>query len=197
MEEVESQALETHGSHLVVPPPETLRLIAEKQDAKAAEIATRRREERERKEQKQHEKQGSPSLERNAAAELIQKNYRGYRTRRQLRGYGLDPSSRWVQLMKEAKYHNNTAPMSQQERESMSPDVSAKVRDRWKRVGAVANRAGSDDESSSSDIVDVSDPEEMEKLRKRKERQRNEMKRNARAMGESEGYTVSVNCLLT
>lgn len=32
------------------------------------------------------------------AAELIQRNYRGYRSRRQLRGMGLDSSTRWAEV---------------------------------------------------------------------------------------------------
>lgn len=32
------------------------------------------------------------------AAELIQRNYRGYRSRRQLEGMGLDPSARWTEV---------------------------------------------------------------------------------------------------
>lgn len=33
-----------------------------------------------------------------AAAQMIQKNYRGYRERRQLKGFGLDPSTRWIEV---------------------------------------------------------------------------------------------------
>ena len=32
------------------------------------------------------------------AAELIQRNYRGYRSRRQLQGMGLDPNARWAEV---------------------------------------------------------------------------------------------------
>jgi hypothetical protein len=40
----------------------------------------------------------SQNEEEAAAAQLIQKNYRGYRERRQLEGMGLDPSTRWVEV---------------------------------------------------------------------------------------------------
>lgn len=32
------------------------------------------------------------------AAQMIQRNYRGYRERRQLKGLGLDPSTRWIEV---------------------------------------------------------------------------------------------------
>lgn len=34
------------------------------------------------------------------AARKIQRNYRGYRERRQLKGYGLDASARWAEVCK-------------------------------------------------------------------------------------------------
>lgn len=40
----------------------------------------------------------SHSSEQEQAAQLIQKNYRGYRARRQLQGMGLDTSSRWSEV---------------------------------------------------------------------------------------------------
>jgi hypothetical protein len=38
------------------------------------------------------------SGEQEQAAQMIQRNYRGYRTRRQLNGMGLDASSRWAEV---------------------------------------------------------------------------------------------------
>lgn len=74
-----------HKDPLALPSPEVLREIAAKQDAKAAEIQERR-------------KQQCPTDARDAAAQVIQKNYRGYRTRRALQGYGLDSTARWVEV---------------------------------------------------------------------------------------------------
>ena len=39
-----------------------------------------------------------PEPEEEQAAQLIQRNYRGYRTRRQLQGMGLDASARWAEV---------------------------------------------------------------------------------------------------
>ncbi len=75
---------------LVVPPPEALRDLAEKQDARARELAEKRRQSRESPEDEQ----------RDNAAKVIQKNFRGYRARREIRGYGLDPSTRWMEVFK-------------------------------------------------------------------------------------------------
>jgi hypothetical protein len=36
--------------------------------------------------------------EEKAAAQMIQRNYRGYRERRQLKGIGLDASARWAEV---------------------------------------------------------------------------------------------------
>ena len=45
-----------------------------------------------------HESGEMGSEEQNQAAQLIQRNYRGYRERRQLQGMGLDASARWAEV---------------------------------------------------------------------------------------------------
>jgi hypothetical protein len=82
---------------LALPAPEVLAEIARKQDARAAEIRATRAARR-------HSKDGGSVSEeqtRNNAALLIQKNYRGYKTRRAMQGRGLDPSVRWIEALKE------------------------------------------------------------------------------------------------
>ncbi|OAF99052.1 uncharacterized protein CC84DRAFT_415475 [Paraphaeosphaeria sporulosa] len=46
----------------------------------------------------------SSSNEQERAAQLIQKNYRGYRERRQLQGMGLDAGARWSEALKEGSF---------------------------------------------------------------------------------------------
>jgi hypothetical protein len=75
---------------LALPSPEVLREIAAKQEAKAHELAQKRKQ------------QHSPDEQKNAA-QVIQRNYRGYRARRELQGYALDPSLRWVEALREGK----------------------------------------------------------------------------------------------
>ena len=77
---------------LSIPSPERLREISAKQDARAKELRARRAAQ---------ERQRNTSLsteQRVNAAELIQRHYRGYRERRQIKGYALDPSTRWVEV---------------------------------------------------------------------------------------------------
>ena len=69
---------------LKLPSPEALREIAARQDARCKEIQAARKVQNENQEQQ--------------AAELIQRNYRGYRARRQLKGIGLDSSTRWIEV---------------------------------------------------------------------------------------------------
>jgi len=72
---------------LALPPVEVLREIEQRQNEKAREIRERRKQ----------QQQQQPN-DRDAAAKLIQKNYRGYRARRTLHGYSLDPDARWVEV---------------------------------------------------------------------------------------------------
>jgi len=84
---------------LVLPAPDVLAEIARKQDARAAEIRAARAARRQSKDG------GSVSEEqsRSNAAMLIQRNYRGHRTRRAMEGRGLDPSVRWIEALKEGE----------------------------------------------------------------------------------------------
>jgi hypothetical protein len=78
---------------LALPAPEVLAEIARKQEARAAEIRAARVA---RRQSKNGEEQ-----ERDKAAVMIQRNYRGHRTRRAMQGRGLDPSVRWIEALKE------------------------------------------------------------------------------------------------
>lgn len=77
---------------LALPAPEVLAEIARKQNARAAERLAARAERRRSKEA------GSEDQSRNKAAVVIQRNYRGHRTRRAMRGFSTDPSTRWIEV---------------------------------------------------------------------------------------------------
>ena len=79
------EAEERTRDPFALPSAEVLREIAAKQDAKAKEIQARKAKE-------------LGGGERHDAAMVIQKNYRGYRERRALEGYGLDSSTRWMEV---------------------------------------------------------------------------------------------------
>ncbi|KAI7360239.1 hypothetical protein KC320_g255 [Hortaea werneckii] len=127
---------------LALPSPEKLKEIAAKQDVQAQKI-------RERRAAQTHTRASVATERRTNAAELIQRNYRGYRQRRQMQGYAIDPSTRWLEALKEAKYHCATQPRSRAEHHaSLGPNANPTLA-RWKRVGAVVRRADSDDTSAS------------------------------------------------
>lgn len=78
---------------LALPAPEVLADIARKQDARAAEMRAARAERRRSK-----EIAGSEDQSRSNAAVMIQRNYRGHRTRRAMEGFSTDPSTRWIEV---------------------------------------------------------------------------------------------------
>jgi hypothetical protein len=83
-----------------------------------------------------------------------------------------------------AKYVNATKPISKRERTLSSPSPEGQVRDRWKRIGAIAHRAGSDDTSSESESdLQGADEGEYAKMRERKRQQKKEREKYAKIMG--------------
>jgi hypothetical protein len=148
---------------------------------------------------------------RSRAARLIQRTYRGYRVRRQIRGLGIDASTRWVHAIREAQFRELTRPRAR----SIGADGDAHVavaggpgtvtsgstaRDKWRKAGRIARRAGGDvDEAglSSTDGSSSSEDEEAlssgsddqhrakrrEAAQKRKEEARARRAKDARTMG--------------
>ncbi|KAF2736622.1 hypothetical protein EJ04DRAFT_462661 [Polyplosphaeria fusca] len=127
-----------------------------------------------------------------AAAQLIQRNYRGYRVRRQLEGQGLDASTRWSEAIREARWRNATSPMSRAERQQQTDRLSSPTqrtragseaaRQKWKRVGEIARRAGGDDPEDSSANENEMSVEERAEYKKRKSRQKTEREKTAKMM---------------
>ncbi|OCT51390.1 IQ calmodulin-binding domain-containing protein [Cladophialophora carrionii] len=103
------------------------------------------------------------------AAVLIQKTYRGHRTRRQLNGFGLDASTRWYEAVRDARFKQVTTPRPPSPGgESGSPDAegdrtttpSSPARAKWTRATEIARRAGADDRSPSVSDLSSSDMSE-------------------------------------
>lgn len=121
-------------------------------------------------------------VEREKATRLIQRNYRGHRERRMLAGMSLDPSSRWVEAVKEARYRQLTVPRPRGD--SVVPNVdgaddggrpghkrnTSAAMMNWKKVGLITRRAGGDEESDEEESGDEKNltPEEKEALRKKR-----------------------------
>ncbi|KAJ4329245.1 hypothetical protein N0V84_000371 [Fusarium piperis] len=136
--------------------------------------------------------------ERARAARMIQKTFRGYRTRREMEGFGLDASTRWVTAIREAQFRQATQPRARTEvdgadPDGLEPDVlekrrSASARQKWKKASTVARRAGfdnllSDSSSTQSSSDEDASPEERAAARAQREKNIEARKNEARMMG--------------
>ncbi|KAK3942120.1 hypothetical protein QBC46DRAFT_380678 [Diplogelasinospora grovesii] len=105
------------------------------------------------------------------AATLIQRAYRGYRARRQMKGLGIDATTRWIYAIREAQWRELTRPRARSEladglgggkdayghlpsadgNNDMQATRSSAARQKWKKVAVIARRAGGDlDEDDSA-----------------------------------------------
>lgn len=169
---------------LVVPTHEMVEHINEVQERKEEEILLKRL----------GEEQGNlSSQERAKAAAIIQRNYRGHRERRMLAGMSLDPSTRWVEAVKEARYRQLTEPRPRLSLDAGAPNGSgvtpesrtnSNARQNWKKIGMIARRAGGDEDSdhSSSDEDDNTPEQEREARRKRRLEEKAERRKAAKMM---------------
>lgn len=143
------------------------------------------------------------------AAAIIQRNYRGYRVRREMKGLGLDASTRWMHAIREAQFRELNRPrargMGLSDEDGDTPDgtrtrVTGSVnttgaRKNWKKAATIARRAGndadepgvSDSGSSSSESSAESDrdrtEEEKEAARRKREEVKQQRKKDAKTMG--------------
>jgi hypothetical protein len=108
--------------------------------------------------------------ERAKAAKVIQRTYRGYRTRREMDGFGLDASTRWMSAIREAQYRelvrpkarprplsgvngsipDGTSLLSGADAEDSGASRPSTARGNWKKVTTIARRAQHDDLESST-----------------------------------------------
>ncbi|KAI9805422.1 MAG: hypothetical protein M1825_000673 [Sarcosagium campestre] len=97
--------------------------------------------------------------EQEIAAATIQRNYRGYRGRRQCNGMGIDASSRWIEAVKEAKYRKLITPHARPRLDELGGSEgggrdeveSLAALSHWKKAAQVVRRAGSDDGDDNND----------------------------------------------
>lgn len=181
-----STSIRSHQEYLdsLIPPTEEeIKQISSVQEAKEEEIMRKRMS------------LGNPDLsdkERAKAASMIQRNYRGYRERRQIRGMGLDPGSRWIEALREARYRSLTTPKARASLEEVGTGTDVEgthehsevdkhkrfVREEWRKVGLIVKRAAGDEDSDieSDEDEDLPDDQREERRRKRieqtKQRQR-------------------------
>ncbi|PHH52764.1 IQ domain-containing protein IQM1 [Ceratocystis fimbriata CBS 114723] len=96
------------------------------------------------------------------AAELIQRTYRGYRTRREINGMTINASSRFISTVHDAQFRNRMTPHARSESNATGPSSPSSPRNsdaaaRWRKAGAVFQRAGNDIEPDSDSDPDSSD----------------------------------------
>lgn len=144
----------------------------------------------------EHERTGSDPRytqeEQSEAARIIQKTFRGYRTRREMQGFGLDASTRWVAAIQEAQFRSITQPRpkpSVDEFDSDQAHVSraSTAKEKWKKASLVARRANHDDASPDSSSDSSSDeqasPEHRDAARSRRQKRAAARRAEARVMG--------------
>ncbi|KAG6218283.1 hypothetical protein E4U50_001514 [Claviceps purpurea] len=192
---------------LVLPSQHQFEKIAQVQEEKEVQ-ARRRAKEQWRQRSASTSTSGtqhpSQDKERAQAAQVIQKTFRGYRARRELEGYSLNASTRWVAAVREAQFRQSTKPRASaidetavENGEVLGLDdpvdyrpVSA--RQKWKKVSLVARRAGHDDSDTdtdtdfesgaNSDVDGASIAESRNVMKQRNEKAKAERRQAARMM---------------
>ena len=88
------------------------------------------------------------------AARTLQRTYRGHRERRQLAGLSLNPSTRWLEAIKEAQYRELIRPRPRSSPSDQYSDdaKSSEAHQNWRRVGGIARRAGGDEKDDESSL---------------------------------------------
>lgn len=132
----------------------------------------------------------SDDILRHRAATMIQRTYRGYKTRREMRGLGLNANSRWNLAFKELQFRTVTTPRARHDTVASAPENcevndgytdaakrSKSARYNWHKIATIARRAGGDledDHSSSNDSDSESDSGLATSDRNRGSRQKRE-----------------------
>lgn len=141
-------------------------------------------------------------LLRHRAATLIQRTYRGYRTRREMKGLGLNADTRWTHAIREMKFREMTTPRSrlsndeiasQDNHKSPGSDgtaarKSSSARYKWRKVATIAGRAAQDMDYETSDSGSDSDSqlstsEKREQAHRKREEAKARRRKDARMMG--------------
>lgn len=151
----------------------------------------------------------SDNIMRHRAATLIQRTYRGYKTRREMKGLGLNADTRWTHAFKELRFREATKPRSGREDDvpglaGAEPTVegsgtaeddaarrSTAARNKWKKVAVIAGRAAADmddDPTSSSDSdsdlgSSLSTSEKRRIAHQKREEAKARRRKDARVMG--------------
>lgn len=151
---------------------------------------------------------GLEEIPQHRAATLIQRTYRGYRMRREMKGLGLDADTRWTHAMRELQFREVTKPRAGSDDYPSHALVNTPgggdggdmsngkrpnlARYNWRKATVIAKRAGADmDDDSSSDSDDSetgqdsgpSTPEKRKAAHQKREEAKVKRRNNARVMG--------------
>ncbi|TQV96447.1 IQ calmodulin-binding protein [Cordyceps javanica] len=180
---------DTYLASLVPPTNERFREIAQIQEEKEVE---NRKKMKGQTTLSTNPAQPLSEQDQDAAARMIQKTFRGYRARRELDGYSINPSMRWVTAVREAQFRETQRPQPLPPSQvanvngGMRP-ASAGARRNWKRAGMVAFRAGRNasdsDLASETDNTDGASSEDRALRRQKREVENAKRRAEARTMG--------------
>ncbi|KAI9899344.1 hypothetical protein N3K66_005805 [Trichothecium roseum] len=192
---------QSYMDSLIPPTQGDFERIAHVQERKEEELKQRNREARHHAlEEYRHKAEHGDERERAHAAERIQRTFRGYRARREMEGYGLDASTRWISAFREAQFRETTRPKSNGSgngteangKQSQAPtdeqrSARIRARDRWRKISVIARRAGHDDLESDSSSLSSLDDDAGSEQRKAHDEQRQKkiaaQRHDARMMG--------------
>jgi hypothetical protein len=141
------------------------------------------------------------------AATVIQRNYRGYRVRREMKGLGIDANTRWTHAIRDARWKNLNTPRARGDKRlsgnlSVEEDIvsdggrprssTSAARQNWKKATLIAMRAGGDEDSSHSDddsdsSIEEGSPkmteEQKASVRERRAATKDKRRKQAKMMG--------------
>ncbi|CAK7229484.1 hypothetical protein SCUCBS95973_007238 [Sporothrix curviconia] len=111
-----------------------------------------RKEEKERKESRENKEGNERSgffkgldalVARTRAATVIQRHYRGYRARREMKGFSINASTRWAHAIREARYREFTRPRARAELEPAPTDpvMSVQTHDSTSAAAVTGNES--------------------------------------------------------
>jgi hypothetical protein len=118
------------------------------------------------------------------AAGVIQRTYRGYRARREMEGFGLDATTRWMNAIQDARWMEATKPRPRSAIADNDGDGEggrpSTAKENWKKASTILRRAGHDIDSdsgtsSSSSSLSSSDSEMEPERRAARRQKHNEM----------------------
>lgn len=156
----------THAAYLATLVPPSKQRFDEIAQVQAEKEGSNRRKLRQQQQMAAVGIEMSEAQGQDAAARMIQKTFRGYRARREMDGFSLNPTTRWVTAVRDAQFREAHRPRplplspsatgeADDAGDADARPLSSSARQNWRKAGMAARRAGRDD----SDCDSESEPE--------------------------------------